>query len=110
MRSGNHARRAEPALQGMMLAERRLQWRESLVVREPFDGDHLGALRLYGKHEARAYGSPVDDDGAGAAHAMLAADMRASQPQMMAQAIGERQPRLDLDHDFLSVDFKSHGH
>jgi hypothetical protein len=38
---------------------------------------------------------------------MLAAHVGPGQPQMMAQAIRQREPRLDFDLDLLSVDAKS---
>jgi hypothetical protein len=36
--------------------------------------------------------------------------MRAGKPQMMAQAIDQCQPRLDLDLDRLAIDFESYRH
>jgi hypothetical protein len=41
---------------------------------------------------------------------MLAAHVGPGQPQMMAQAIRQREPRLDFDFDLLPVDAKSHRH
>jgi hypothetical protein len=34
--------------------------------------------------------------------------MGSGQPQMVTQAVRQRQPRLDLDLDLLAVDLKSH--
>ena len=110
MRGGDHARRAEAALQRVMLAERRLQRRQVVVVRQALDRDDLGAFGLHREHQAGAHRLAVDQHGAGAADAVLAADMGAGQPQMMAQAIGERQARLDLDLDRLAVDFEFDRH
>ena len=45
-----------------------------------------------------------------APHAVLTADMGSSQPQMVAQAVRQGQPRLDLDLDLSTVDAKSHRH
>src|ERR1700740_2174465 len=71
------ARRAEPALQRVMLAIALLQGRQALRRRlQPFDGADLGALRLHCESKARAGGCAVDLDGAGTADAVLAADMR----------------------------------
>jgi len=106
MGRGDHARRAEAALQRVMLAERSLQRRQSVFKRETLDGHHLGAFGLHREQQARAHGCAVDQHGAGAAHAVLAADMGAGEPQMMAQAIGQRQSRLDFDLDRLAVDFE----
>src|SRR5688572_19384104 len=110
MRGGDHAGRAETALQRVMLAKRRLQRRQRVVVGKPLDRDHLGAFRLRGQHQAGAHGVAVDDHRAGAADAVLAADMGTSEPQMMTQAIGERGARLDIDTDRLAVDFEGGGH
>ena len=66
------------------------------------------AVHLRREHEARANGGAVDPDRAGAADAVLAADMRAPQSQLMAQEVRQQQPRLhqlaaepavDLDRD-----------
>ena len=40
-------------------------------------------------------GAAIEQDRAGAAHAVLAADMGAGQPQFVAQEIAEQQPRFD---------------
>ncbi len=93
-----------------MLAKRFLQRREIGVVGQPFDGNDLGALGLNRQHEAGTHGRAIDNDRAGAAHAVLAADMGSGEPQMVAQAIRERQPRLNLHFDLSTVDTKSHCH
>src|SRR5207248_5342259 len=88
---GQHqeARRAEAALQAVVLPERLLQRMERLALREAFDGADLRALRLHGEHEAGTDRLAVHQHGAGAAHAVLAAEMRAGQPAVFAQRIGE---------------------
>ena len=85
-------RRAEAALEGVVRAERLLQ-RAPL---EPLDGLDLGAVGLHGEQQAGADGDAVEPDGAGAADAVLAADVRAGQPERVAQEVGEQQARLDL--------------
>ena len=70
-------------------------------------------LRAFGLHredEAGAHRLAVDQHGAGAADAVLAADVGAGQPQLVAQAVGERQARLDVDADLLAVDLEFGGH
>ena len=103
MGGGDHAGRAEAALQRVMLAEGFLQRREVGIVGQPFDGHDLGALGLHREHQAGAHRGAVDDDGAGAAHPVLAADMGPGQPQMVTQAVRQRQPRLDLDLDLFPL-------
>ena len=50
---------------------------------EAFDGLHAAAVGLHGKHQARAHTVAVDQHGAGAADAVLAADMRAGEPEFV---------------------------
>jgi hypothetical protein len=72
-----HARRAGAALQTVVLGEGLLDRVELAVVGEALDGEDVGAASLDGEHEARLDGLAVDDDGAGAADAVLAADVGA---------------------------------
>ena len=71
-------RRAEAALQGVVLAERLLQ-RAPL---EPFDRPDLGAVGLHREQQAGAHRDAVELDGARAADAVLAADVRAGQAEL----------------------------
>ena len=66
----------------------------------------LRAFGLHREHQAGAHRLAVDQHGAGAADAVLAADMGAGEPQLVAQAIGQRQARLDVDADLLAVDLE----
>src|SRR3954466_14651663 len=75
-RGDQHARRAEAALQSVMLMEGRLQWMQRAASRDPLDGDDVGAIGLHGEHDARARGLAVEEDRAGATGAVLATDMR----------------------------------
>ena len=67
------------------------------VRRQPFDGADLLAVRLHGEHQARAHRLAVDEHGAGAADAVLAADMRAGLAAVLADGVGQRAARLDRD-------------
>src|SRR5262249_18322333 len=49
-------------------------------------------------------------DGACTADTVFAANMGASEPQLVAQAIGERHARLDVHADLLAVDLKCRRH
>jgi hypothetical protein len=51
---------------------------------EPFDCRHLVPFGLDGKHQARAHGRPIEQDGAAAAHAVLAADVGSGQAEIVA--------------------------
>ena len=73
-----HAGRAEAALQAMMIVKAFLQYGERAVrMGEPLDRLDAGAIRLHGEHQAGAQAAPIDQHGAGAANAVLAARMRA---------------------------------
>ena len=54
------------------------------------------ALGLRGEQQARAHGAAVEAHGAGAADAVLAADVRAAQPERVAQEVGEQQAVVDV--------------
>ena len=110
-RRHQHARRAESALQGMMLVKRFLQRIHLPDAAEAFDRLDAAAVGLHREHQAGARAVAVDQHGAGAADAMLAADMGAGQAQRVTQEIGKQQARLhggavgcavDGDADFAS--------
>jgi NAD(P)-dependent dehydrogenase (short-subunit alcohol dehydrogenase family) len=61
---------------------------------EPLDGLELGAVELDGEEQARAHRLAVEEDGAGAADSVLAAEMGARQLQVLAQEVREALPRL----------------
>ena len=91
------AGRAEAALQAVRLPERLLQRVELAGPRrQPLDRRQLAAVGLHGEHQAGAHRLAVEQDRAGAAHAVLAADVGAGQAQLVAQEVGEQQARLDL--------------
>ena len=79
--------RAEAALHGAGVDERLLHRVERLAVRQPLDGDHVAALRLAGRDEARAHGDAVEVDRAGPALALLAGVLGAGQPEPLAQDV-----------------------
>ena len=94
-RRHDEAGRAEPALQAVVVAERRLDRRQRAVgAAEALDGGDLGAVGLHGEHQARAHGLAVEQHGAGAADAVLAAEVGAGEPAPLAQEVGQREPGL----------------
>src|SRR5438094_2860725 len=92
------ARSAEAALQRVRLAESGLQRVELVRAarREALDGRQLSAVRLHRQHQAGAHRLAVEQHGAGAAHAVLAADVGAGEPQVLAQEVAQEEPRLDV--------------
>ena len=87
-----YPRRAVAALQAVLVPEGQLQRVELALGREAFDGAHFLAVGLHRQHEARTRSAAVDKHGAGAAHAVLAAQMRTGELQLVAQEIRERHP------------------
>src|SRR5205814_7889432 len=102
---GEHqeARRAVAALQRVVLHERALQGMQLVAAREARGGADLLALRLHGEHQAGARRLVVDEHGARAADAVLAAGMR-------LQRVGQRAARLELQRALRSVDFEPYLH
>ena len=68
------------------------------------------AVGLDGEHDARARRLAVEQNRAGAAHAVLAADVRAGQPEILADEIAEQQARLDLALVASAVDGDADDH
>jgi hypothetical protein len=54
---------------------------------DPFDGGDGGAIGLNGEQSARLDGFAIDEDGAGAAKAGLAADMGAGEAEDLAEVM-----------------------
>src|SRR5712691_2437375 len=88
-----HSRRAEAALQRVLLVKRFLQRLQLAGIRKALDGVHPTAVRLHGEHQAAAHDVAVDPHGACAAHPVLATDVRAGEAQLIAQEVDEVLPR-----------------
>ena len=101
---GQHARRAEAALQAVIVAERLLQRIELVGARrEPSTVVISWPSACTASIRQERAGQAVEQDRAGAADAVLAAEMRAGEAERVAQEIGERQPHLDLGLVALAV-------
>ena len=85
----DEAGRAEAALQAVAVAERGLHGRELTGRGEAFDGRDVVARRLHREQEAGPHGGAVEQHGARAAHAVLAAEMGAGEPAVFAEEVGE---------------------
>src|SRR2546425_6232591 len=92
------ARGAEAALQPVGLAERGLERMQRIAplraVRQTLDRRDVVPIRLDGEHQAGAHRLAVQQHRTGAAHAVLASNVRAGEAQLVAQEVGEEQPRL----------------
>ena len=88
------ARRAEAALQPVLLVKRLLNRMQALGIgRQALDGGDLSPVDLDRHEQARPHRLAVEQDGAGAADAVLAAHVRPRQAQSRAQEIAEEEPR-----------------
>src|SRR5438132_695561 len=89
------SRSAEPALQAVGLVEGLLNGMERGAVRgQALDGRDLVALRLDGEHQAGADRHAVEKYRAAPAHAVLAADVRTGEAEVVPQVIGQQPARV----------------
>ena len=88
----------------MVLDEGALQRVQLVAIGQSLDGADRLAVGLHGEHQAGAHGLVVDDHGAGAAHAVLAADMGAGLAAIVADGVDQRFARLDPDRIIAAVD------
>src|SRR5581483_11106501 len=99
---------AEPALRAVARVERGLHDREALRRAEPLDGRDLGAVDRRDRQQARAARLAGDEHRAGAAAALLAAGLRARDPELLAQDVEQRREPGALDLVLDAVDGESH--
>ena len=104
MRADQHAGCAEAALQRIAPPERVLQIGDDAGIRNAFDGLYVGAVALHRQHQAAAHHRVIEQHRAGAAYALFAADMRAGEPEIVAQEIDQRLAGLDPFADLLAID------
>src|SRR5439155_14039292 len=109
-RSDQHAWRAIAALQRVLARERGAQLAHDLVVVEALDRGDARALARHRIGDAGARRFAVDQDGASAAHSVLAAEMRAGEVLPFSQEIREVHPRLDRGADVTAVDDQCQRH
>ena len=76
----------------------------AVLAGERLDRPHLVARGLDREGEAGAPGLAVDQHGAGAADAVLAADMGAGEAKLVAEEIGEQHADADLALDRFPID------
>lgn len=86
----DEARRAEAALQAVMLTKCFLNAPEPVNASLALDGLDCHALCLHGERKARARATPVEEHGACAAYTVLAADMGSCEAQLVAQEVAEK--------------------
>ena len=84
----------EPALQRVVPAKGNLQRRQVSASGQPLDRAQLAAVHLNREQEAATHRGSVHDHRAGAADAVLAADVRPGETQAMPKEVRQQQPRL----------------
>ena len=92
-----------------MVDEGLLQGMQRAVLRQALDGGHLGAVLHDGERQAGIDPPAVDQHGAGAALAVIAALLGAGQVEMVAQGVKERRPRRHRELPFDAVDDEFDG-
>ena len=104
-----HARRADAALRRAVGDEGALQRRQRAVgAGEAFDRRHRAAVALADADDARAHLLAVEQHGAGAAVAGVAADLGAGQAELVAQGVGEAPARVAGELARAAVDVDAH--
>src|SRR5262249_49036810 len=103
LRGEQHARRAKAALQRVARDEGALQVGELAAVGAALDGPTRRAAAVPRQHQAATPHPPVDAPGARPAHAVLAADVAASQPEILAQEVDQGLARVDALAHLLAV-------
>src|SRR2546427_4783187 len=93
LRRHQDARRAETALQRVGEDEGALQLLDLARIGQALDRVHLAAVGLRREHEAGANDFAVHAHRAGAAHAVLAADVGAGELELVPEEVGEVEAR-----------------
>jgi hypothetical protein len=96
------ARCAEAALERVRADERIDQG----MVAEPFDRCHLARADGVDERDAREHRHAVQLDGAGAAVALAAGDLRAGQAEVLAQGLRQRPADRGVERVVVPVDAK----
>jgi hypothetical protein len=73
-------------------------------VGQPLDGLHFAAVGLHREHQAAAYDLAVHAHGASTTYAVLAAQVRASEAELLTQEVHEVRAGRDAARDLRAVD------
>ena len=91
-----------------MLVERLLKGMEIAIRGQAFDRSQFGTIGLNRQHNAGANRFAVEMDRTGAAHAMLAANMRAGQSKILTQKVRQQLAWLTSCLAARAINGKSH--
>src|SRR5262245_56544105 len=103
-RAHQHAWRAEPALQPVLLPEALLQRVERASLGQTLDGLDAAAVGLDREHGAALHRATVEAHGARAAARRVTADVRPGQPEVLPDEVHEQRAGADLAGVLLAVD------
>ena len=92
-----------------MLYEGELDWVQFAAVRQPFHGDDRAVLILHGESQAGIDPLSVDQHGAGAARALVAAPLGSGQPKAIAQQVEQGSADIELQFVRPPVDDEMHS-
>jgi hypothetical protein len=101
-----HSGSTESTLQTVLLFEAFLQRVKLPFLEESLHRKKLRSVRLDGKHRARLDCLSVKDDGASAAVAGVASNVRAGQPQRFANEVNKQKPGFYVGFPLLAIDFE----
>src|SRR5215470_10622365 len=96
-RREQHTRRAEAALHGTVADERLLQRMQAAVALQPAQREHGAAAQPRGQHEAGGHGTAVEEHGADAAHAFVAAFLDVEDAERVPQQLEQGLVRAHVD-------------
>jgi len=105
----DHARRAEAALQAVVLAKCLLHGMQLVLGRKALDREHGRAFSLQRQHGAGFDGLAVDMDDAAAALRRVAAHMRPGQAKLLTQQLHQEGAGLDGGLDGFTVHGERNG-
>src|SRR3989441_4316931 len=88
-RRHHHSRRAEAALETVLLVEAFLHRVQLAILLETLDRRHGGLVGLHREEGARLHRPPVEQHGARTAVRGVAADVRAGHPEVLAEEVHE---------------------
>src|SRR5262249_8396651 len=105
----DHARGAEPALDGRVPHERLGRGLMERRADKSLQRLHLSAVDVAGEEAARADRRPVDQHGAGPADLALARLLDAGEPELLAQEVEQQFVGGDCPLEWLAIDDRSDG-
>src|SRR5258705_833969 len=92
-----------------MADERGLHWMKRAFRCQPFDGGDLVSVVHHREGEATVDSLPIDEDRTRATLPLVAALLRAGQPEMFTKRVEQRRARVELDDMAPAIDREPHS-